>query len=132
VWEFKRLRRGAKARVAVKEAEGRRWILQSHRVGSREILRVGETVGLIIPHARDRWFKSNPRNQSEMLKAGTQDSGLFFSANYENGVVVFLPLSTYLSLTLEAEPLRWHPLAPTRAGINRAPSLLTVQVITKA
>jgi hypothetical protein len=39
------------------------------------------------------------RNQSEMLKAGTQGSGPFFSANHENGVVVFLPLSTYLSLT---------------------------------
>ena len=87
-------------------------------------------MGLIIPPRRDRWFKSNPRNQSEMLKAGTQDSGLFFSANYENGVVVFLPLSTYLSLTSNAETLRWNPLALTTADTNRAPSLLTVRVST--
>jgi hypothetical protein len=42
---------------------------------------------------------ASARNQSEMLKAGTHDSGLFFSAKYENRVVVLLPLSTPLSLT---------------------------------
>jgi hypothetical protein len=41
--------------------------------------------------ARNRWkFKSDPRNQFEMRKAGTQDSGLFFCASYENRIAVFL------------------------------------------
>ena len=33
---------------------------------------------------------AGPRNQFEMLKAGTQDSGLFFCASYEYWIVVFL------------------------------------------
>jgi hypothetical protein len=33
---------------------------------------------------------ASPRNQLETHEAGTQDSGLFFCASYENWVVVFL------------------------------------------
>jgi hypothetical protein len=37
-----------------------------------------------------RRFKSGPRNQFKTHEAGTQDSGLFFCASYENWVAVFL------------------------------------------
>ena len=37
-----------------------------------------------------RQFKSDPRNQFSELRAGAQDSGLFFCARDENWAVVFL------------------------------------------
>src|SRR5271170_2323456 len=71
----RKLFRRPQARAAAQETEERNGLLHSNRSGSRPIR---QAFGLIIPRARDRWFKSNPRNQPSAYTEKVTRSILFW------------------------------------------------------
>src|SRR5271168_2261741 len=56
--------------AAPQEAKGRDGLLHSHGPRAGPIYQAAQALGLIIPRARDRWFKSNPRNQFGFSRPG--------------------------------------------------------------